>query len=60
MEILGCGVSNPHIIENCGLDPKEWKGVAFGVGVDRITNLKHGITDIRLEYENDARFLRQF
>ena len=60
LEILGCGVSNPHIIENCGLDPKEWKGVAFGVGVDRITNLKHGITDIRLEYENDARFLRQF
>lgn len=60
LEILGCGVSNPHIIENCGLDSKEWKGVAFGVGVDRITNLKHGITDIRLEYENDARFLRQF
>lgn len=60
LEILGCGVCNPHIIENCGLDPKVWKGLAFGLGVDRITSLKHGITDIRLEYENDARFLAQF
>lgn len=60
LEILGCGVSNPHIIQNCGLDPKVWKGLAFGLGVDRITSLKYGITDIRLEYENDARFLAQF
>ncbi|MEA4969866.1 MAG: phenylalanine--tRNA ligase subunit alpha [Candidatus Pelethousia sp.] len=60
LEILGCGVCNPHIIENCGLDPKVWKGLAFGLGVDRITSLKYGITDIRLEYENDARFLAQF
>ncbi len=60
LEILGCGVCNPHIIENCGLDPKVWKGLAFGLGVDRITSLKYGITDIRLEYENDARFLSQF
>ncbi len=60
LEILGCGVCNPHIIRNCGLDPKVWKGLAFGLGVDRITSLKYGITDIRLEYENDARFLAQF
>ena len=60
LEILGCVVCNPHIIENCGLDPKVWKGLAFGLGVDRITSLKYGITDIRLEYENDARFLSQF
>lgn len=60
LEVLGCGVTNPHIIENCGLDPKEWKGVAFGIGVDRVTNLKYGISDIRLLYENDARFLKQF
>ena len=60
IEVLGCGVSNPHIIENCGLDPKEWNGFAFGIGVDRITSLKYGISDIRLEYENDARFLKQF
>ncbi|MDL2259152.1 phenylalanine--tRNA ligase subunit alpha [Eubacteriales bacterium OttesenSCG-928-K08] len=60
LEILGCGVTNPHEIENCGLDPHEWSAFAFGLGVDRVTSLKYGITDIRLEYENDARFLRQF
>ena len=60
LEILGCGVTNPHEIENCGLDPMEWSAFAFGLGVDRVASLKYGITDIRLEYENDARFLRQF
>ncbi len=60
LEILGCGVTNPHEIENCGLDPHEWSAFAFGLGVDRVTSLKYGITDIRLEYENDARFLGQF
>lgn len=60
LEILGCGITNPHEIENCGLDPKEWSAYAFGLGVDRVANLKYGITDIRLSYENDARFLKQF
>lgn len=60
LEILGCGVTNPHEIENCGYDPYEWSAFAFGLGVDRMASLKYGITDIRLEYENDARFLRQF
>ena len=60
IEILGCGVTNPHEIANCGYDPKVWTGLAFGLGVDRMANLKFGINDIRLEYENDARFLRQF
>jgi len=60
IEILGCGVTNPHEIENCGYDPRVWTGLAFGLGVDRMTSLKFGINDIRLEYENDARFLRQF
>ncbi|MCL2694926.1 MAG: phenylalanine--tRNA ligase subunit alpha [Clostridiales bacterium] len=60
IELLGCGMTNPHELENCGLDPKEWSAFAFGLGVDRMTSLKYGITDIRLEYENDARFLRQF
>lgn len=60
LEILGCGVTNPHELENCGLDPHEWSAFAFGLGVDRVTSLKYGINDIRLEYENDARFLRQF
>ena len=60
IEILGCGVTNPHELENCGYDPKEWTGLAFGIGVDRVASLKYGISDIRLEYENDARFLKQF
>lgn len=60
LEILGCGVTNPHELENCGLDPHKWSAFAFGIGVDRVTSLKYGINDIRLEYENDARFLGQF
>ncbi len=60
IEILGCGMTNPHELENCGLDPQEWSAFAFGIGVDRVTSLKYGISDIRYEYENDARFLRQF
>lgn len=60
IEILGCGMTNPHELENCGLDPKEWSAFAFGIGADRVTSLKYGISDIRYEYENDARFLRQF
>lgn len=60
IEILGCGMTNPHELENCGLDPKDWSAFAFGIGVDRVTSLKYGISDIRYEYENDARFLRQF
>lgn len=59
MEIMGCGITNPHEIENCGLDPKEWKAFAFGVGVDRVACLKYGINDVRLIYEGDARFLKQ-
>ncbi len=60
MEIMGCGVTNPHEIENCGYDPKEWKAFAWGVGVDRVACLKYGISDIRLLYEGDGRFLSQF
>lgn len=60
LEILGCGVTNPHELENCGLDPHEWSAFAFGLGVDRVTSLKYGVNDIRLEYENDARYLKQF
>lgn len=60
LEILGSGVTNPHELENCGLDPNEWSAFAFGLGVDRVASLKYGITDIRYQYENDARFLAQF
>jgi phenylalanyl-tRNA synthetase alpha chain len=60
MEILGCGMIDPNVLVNCGIDPEEYGGYAFGLGVERITMLKYGIRDIRLFYENDVRFLSQF
>ncbi len=60
VEVLGCGMVNPKVLENCGLDPEVYSGYAFGLGLDRLTNIKYGITDIRLLYESDVRFLRQF
>jgi len=60
IEILGAGMVHPKVLEYCGIDPKEYSGFAFGMGLDRITNLKYGIDDIRLLFENDIRFLKQF
>ena len=60
IEVLGCGMVNPIVLENCGIDPNEYSGFAFGLGLDRLTNIKYGITDIRLLYEDDVRFLSQF
>ena len=60
IEILGCGMVHPHVLEMCGIDPNEYTGFAFGVGLERIALLKYEIDDMRLLYENDARFLRQF
>ena len=60
MEIMGCGITNPHEIENCGHSSEEWRAFAWGVGVDRVACLKYGINDIRLIYEGDGRFLSQF
>lgn len=60
MEILGCGMIDPNVLINCGIDPEEYSGYAFGLGVERIAMLKYGIRDIRLFYENDIRFLNQF
>ena len=60
LEIAGCGMVHPQVFENVGYDPEVWTGWAFGFGVERIAMLRHGINDIRLFYENDARFLRQF
>lgn len=60
IEVLGCGLVNPVVLTNCGIDPGEYSGFAFGLGIDRLANTKYGITDIRLLYENDVRFLRQF
>jgi len=60
LEILGCGMVDPNVLENCGIDAEKYKGYAFGMGVERIAMLRHGITDIRVLYENDVRFLEQF
>ena len=60
IEILGCGMVHPHVLEMCGIDPNEYQGFAFGIGLERVTLLKYEIDDMRLLYENDTRFLNQF
>ena len=60
IEILGCGMVHPHVLEMCGIDPNEYSGFAFGIGLERIALLKYEIADMRLMYENDIRFLEQF
>lgn len=60
IEVLGAGMVNPVVLENCGIDSKKYTGYAFGLGVERIAMIKYGIPDIRLFYENDLRFLKQF
>lgn len=60
VEILGCGMVHPKVLENCGIDSNKYTGYAFGMGIERITMLKYGIDDLRLFSENDVRFLKQF
>jgi len=60
VEILGCGMVDPNVLENCGIDSQIYTGFAFGMGIERITMLKYQIKDLRLFFENDVRFLRQF
>ncbi len=60
LEIMGCGMVDPNVLSNCGIDPEEYSGFAFGMGIDRIALLLHQINDIRLLSENDIRFLEQF
>jgi len=60
VEILGCGMVDPNVLENCGIDSKKYSGFAFGMGIERIANLKYVIKDLRLFSENDVRFLKQF
>ena len=60
IEILGAGMVNRNVLKNCGVNPDEFTGFAFGIGLDRITTIIHGISDMRLEFENDMRFLKQF
>lgn len=60
VEILGCGMVDPNVLKNCGIDPEVYSGYAFGMGVERIANLKYKVKDLRLFSENDVRFLKEF
>lgn len=60
LEIMGCGMVDPNVLESCGIDSKKYSGFAFGMGIERIAMLKYGVKDLRLYFENDVRFLRQF
>jgi phenylalanyl-tRNA synthetase alpha chain len=60
VEIMGCGMVDPQVLSNCGIDEKKYKGFAFGMGIERITMLKYQVKDLRLFFENDIRFLKQF
>ena len=60
IEILGAGVVNKKVLENCGIDSNEYSGLAFGLGIERVTMIKYGITDIRTLFENNVKFLKQF
>ena len=60
LEILGSGMVHPRVLANCGIDPREWQGFAFGMGVERLAMLKHGIPDLRPFYESDIRWLRHY
>ncbi len=60
MEILGCGMIHKNVLSNCGIDPEKFQGFAFGMGIERLAMLKYGITDLRMFFENDVRFLKHF
>ena len=60
LEIMGCGMVDPNVLKNCGINPKEYSGYAFGMGIERIAMLLYQISDIRMFFENDIRFLKQF
>jgi phenylalanyl-tRNA synthetase alpha chain len=60
LEVLGCGMVHPEVFRHAGIDSERYTGFAFGLGVERLTMLRYGVNDLRLFYENDLRFLRQF
>ena len=60
LEVLGCGMVHPTVLDNCGIDPERYTGFAFGMGVERLAMLRYGVTDLRAFFENDVRFLKQF
>src|SRR6185295_5675429 len=60
LEIIGCGMVHDNVLKNCGIDPKEWQGFAFGMGVERLAMLKYGIPDLRTFFESDVRWLKHY
>lgn len=60
LEVLGCGMVHPHVLENCNIDPERYTGFAFGLGVERFAMLRYGVEDLRAFFDNDVRFLQQF
>ncbi len=60
LEILGCGMVHPNVLRGVGVDPEEYTGYALGFGVERLAMLRYGVDDLRLFFENDLRFLKQF
>jgi len=60
IELLGAGMVHPKVLENCGIDPERYTGFAFGIGVERVAMVRHGVSDMRLFVEGDVRFLQQF
>ena len=60
LEILGCGMVHPNVLENVGIDSREFTGYAFGMGIERLAMLRYGVRDLRTFFDNDLRFLRQF
>lgn len=60
LEVMGCGMVHPKVFEHCGIDSEEYRGFAFGLGVERLAMLRYGVKDLRMFFENDLRFLRQF
>ena len=57
---MGAGIVNPKVLDNCGIDSKEYSGFAFGLGIERIAMIKYGIPDMRILFDNDVRFLKEF
>ena len=60
LEVMGCGMVHPKVFESSGIDPEEYSGFAFGLGVERLAMLRYGVNDLRMFFENDLRFLKQF
>ena len=60
LEVMGCGMVHPTVLQNCGIDPEQYSGFAFGLGIERFAMLRYGVNDLRMFYQNDVRFLRQF